>query len=175
VVEDGLGDNTTNLLVLRDSDSGESVAVYCQLDKAIQGPVVLEWDAVVAQATGDGGGRVYKALGLDNGEDGGHVLWDIVLQDGQYQDDGRDYAMAMNDIHHFKVVVDTHEQQYSAFVDGQILVECAPFNENKAQDAFLLGLRTLEASTAALGVDNILIKGRPGVVLPGVNLLLMSE
>ncbi|MDZ7758845.1 MAG: hypothetical protein U5L00_01120 [Desulfovermiculus sp.] len=33
----------------------------------------------------------------------------------------------------------------------------------------------LEASTAVIGLDNILIKGRPSVVLPGVNLLLMSE
>ena len=174
-MEDGLGENTTRLLVLRDSVSGESLAVYCQLDKAVRGPVVLEWDAVVTSSTKDGSGRVYESLGLDSGSDGGHVLWDIVLQDGQYQDDDRDYAMAMNDIHHFKVVVDTHEQQYSAFVDGEILAECASFNENQTQDAFLLGLGTLEASTAVIGLDNILIKGRPGIVLSGVNLLLMSE
>ena len=73
------------------------------------------------------------------------------------------------------MVVDTHEQQYSAFVDGEILAECASFNENQAQDAFLLGLGSLDASTAVIGLDNILIKGRTGVVLPGVNLLLMSE
>ncbi len=45
----------------------------------------------------------------------------------------------------------------------------------RPKDTFLLGLGTLEASTAVLGIDNILIQGRPGVVLPGVNLLLMSE
>ena len=129
----------------------------------------------MTHATGNGDGRVYKALGLDNGSDGGRVLWDIVLHDGQYQDDGRDYAMAMNHIHHFKVVVDTHEQQYSAFVDGEILAECVSFNENQAQDAYLLELETLDASTAVLGIDNLLIRGRPGVVLPEVNLLLMSE
>lgn len=32
-----------------------------------------------------------------------------------------------------------------------------------------------DAPTAVIGLDNIQIKGRPGVVLPGVNLLLMSE
>ena len=83
--------------------------------------------------------------------------------------------MAMNDIHHFKLVVDIHELQYSAFVDGEILAECASLNENQAQDAYTLGIGTLDASTAVLGIDNILIKGRPGVVLLGVNLLLMSE
>jgi len=66
---------------------------------------------------------------------------------------GSSYAMILNHNHHFKVVLDSHKQIYSVFIDGQVLVDSINFDDDQADDFYTLRIGTFEASTAVIGIQ----------------------
>lgn len=176
LVKGSLGDHASKLLVLEDTnDSTDNLAVYCELDRAVRGPVVLEWDAVVVSKTRDDQDRVYATdgLGSDPGS-GSPVLFEIPLIGNNYQDNGNAYALPLNQSHHFKAVLDTKKQQYCVWIDNEVLAVNVSFDDSEAEDFFTLGFGSFKGSEVVAGFDNILIKGLAGYCLPGINLLLMD-
>ena len=72
------------------------------------------------------------------------------------------------------VILDTRKQKYCVWIDDEPLALNVPFDDPATEDFLMLGLGTFDTSTAVIGIDNIVIKGIPGMALPGVNLLLLD-
>jgi hypothetical protein len=166
-VEKMLGANTSKLLVLRDITVGEreSVGVYLAPEHSVTGNLLIEWDAIVAEASGvDESGDVYSVCAVGGSPGSGFpVAWDIpLINDNYYSCMSETTApMILNAVQHFVINMNTNQQTYSLTIDGQVMANEQSFNNLDTTTFNGIIIETYWDSTGVIGIDNLTVNAVP--------------
>ncbi len=165
-VESMLGENLSKLLVLHGGMGYDDfVDVYLSPEQPVSGNLLIEWDAVVTEASGGYDGVVYNIYALGDSSCSpppSSVAWDISLINDSYTKWGtlgfESEPMVLNVVQHFTVYMNTYLKKYSLDIDGHTIINDKFFNNQNTTNFSGIGFENCcDASAVVVGIDNLTV------------------
>jgi len=165
-IESYLGNNYSNLLVLKDVTTGEkeNAEVWIFPNNESQGIISIEFDIVISNnflVSDEGWFMSIHACGSKTkNTSGSPAIFDINLTEDGYRIYGQPikYIPCLIDQkQHFKITIDTNRQVWSATIDEEIAIIDKTFNNLEAVNFSFLGFNSFYDAKILFGIDNIVV------------------